>query len=220
MHPAAGEPPQQEAIHGAEGKPALLRRRTRALHVVEQPRDLGGRKIGIEHEPGARRDQRLMSALPQRGAGIRRAAILPNDGIVDGAAGGPLPHNRGLALVGDAEGRDIAGVSPRPRNGCAHRCKRRRPDILGIMLDQAGRRIDLGKFLLRTRDRRQRDIEQDSPRRGRALVDREKIIGQARSFALPRPRTATLARRRSIHVSYRRPKATASVIGRHRPWRP
>src|SRR5260370_5562944 len=70
------------------------------------------------------------------------------------------------------------------------------------MLDQAGRRIDLGTFLLRTRDRRQRDIEKDSPRRGRALVDREKIIGQACSFAPPRPPTAPLGRRRSIHVAY------------------
>src|SRR6516165_7558338 len=49
-------------------------------------------------------------------------------------------------------------------------------------------------------------VDQDSPRRGRALVDREKIIGQARSFAPPRPPAVTLRRRRSIEPSYRRPK--------------
>src|SRR5262245_30279316 len=98
MHSAAGEPPQQETVHCPEGVLALLRRRARAFHVVEQPCDLGGRKIWIEHESGARRDRRLVSTLPQCGAGIRRAPILPNDGIVDGTTGGPLPNNRGLAL--------------------------------------------------------------------------------------------------------------------------
>jgi hypothetical protein len=43
----------------------------------------------------------------------------------------------------------------------------------------------LGKFLLRTRDRRQRGIEQHGAGRGSTLIDREKVIRQTRSAMVP-----------------------------------
>ena len=47
---AAGQPPEQEAVDGAEGELAPLRAAARApVDVVEEPGDLGGREIGIEH---------------------------------------------------------------------------------------------------------------------------------------------------------------------------
>ena len=38
------------------------------------------------------------------------AAILPDDGVVDGLAGGAVPDDGGFALVGDADGGDVAGL--------------------------------------------------------------------------------------------------------------
>ena len=66
-------------------------------------------KYGIEQQAGARGDQRLVAGLAQRGAGGGGAAVLPDDGVVDRLAGGAVPDQRGLALVGDADGRDVGG---------------------------------------------------------------------------------------------------------------
>ena len=54
---AAGQVPDQPAIHGAKGKLAALGPRPRALHVVENPLDLGRGEIWIDHETGLRRDR-------------------------------------------------------------------------------------------------------------------------------------------------------------------
>src|SRR5262249_56184439 len=54
----------------------------------------------------------------------------------------------------------------------------RKTDGCDVVLDEGGRRIKLGKFLLGARDRRQCGIKHDRASRRRALVDGEKIIGQ------------------------------------------
>src|SRR3546814_2669028 len=53
MHPAAGQPPQQEAVDGAEGELATLGALPCARHVVEQPGDLGAGEVGVEQQAGA-----------------------------------------------------------------------------------------------------------------------------------------------------------------------
>ena len=45
-----------------------------------------------------------MPLVFQIGADFRRAPVLPDNGLVDGLAGLALPHHRGFALVGDADG--------------------------------------------------------------------------------------------------------------------
>ena len=125
----------------------------------------------VEQEPGTSGNGGLVSDGPKGGAGVRRAAILPDDGVVDGAAGHPIPDDRGLTLVGDADSSDLRGTRVRIGDDGAHGGNRCRPDLFGIVLDQARRRINLGKFLLRMRDRSQVGIEQDGARRRRALVD-------------------------------------------------
>ena len=56
VHLAAGQPPQQEACRWCRRPGRRLARGARALHVVEQPGDLGGREVGIEQQPGLGRD--------------------------------------------------------------------------------------------------------------------------------------------------------------------
>ncbi len=84
-------------------------------------------------------------------ADIRGAAILPDDGAMHGLAGGAVPHDRGLALVGDADGGDVA----RGDIGFAQRLAAGGdgggPDVLRLMLDPAGGRKMLREFLLRGR---------------------------------------------------------------------
>ena len=73
VHLAAGQPPQQETVDGAEGELAGLRRRARAGDVVEQPGDLAGGEIGIEQQPGLGGDLRLVAAVAQQRA--QRSAV-------------------------------------------------------------------------------------------------------------------------------------------------
>ena len=175
VHLAAGEVPEQIRVDRAEGELAGFRGRARAAHVVEEPGDLGCREVGVEQQAGALAHQFLMSGARQRRAGFMRAAILPDDRIVDRLAGLAVPDDRGFALVGDADRRDILGRDAGARHRGARGRDRRGPDPLRIMLDPAGLRKDLRKFELREADRRQRRVEQKCARRGRPLIDRQQM---------------------------------------------
>jgi hypothetical protein len=37
------------------------------------------------------------------------AGVLPDEGVVEGLAGPPIPDQRGLALIGDADGGEVLG---------------------------------------------------------------------------------------------------------------
>ena len=67
----------------------------RAGHVIQDPLDLGGGKIGIRHQAGILADVfrhagLLHQLVHQRGG----AAALPDDGIVDVMSGNPVMSNR------------------------------------------------------------------------------------------------------------------------------
>jgi hypothetical protein len=80
------------------------------------------------------------------------APVLPHDSAMDRAAGGAVPEQGRLALVGDAECGDVLGCKSGLRHRLAGGGKCAVPDLLGIMLDPAGLRIALGEFLLGERD--------------------------------------------------------------------
>jgi hypothetical protein len=84
-----------------------------------------------------------------------RAAVLPDDRIVDRLAGRAVPQDGGLALIGDADRRHVSADTRRSPS----RHGRSRPPwsrCLRIVLDPAGLRIDLRKLELRETDRGQR----------------------------------------------------------------
>ena len=187
MHLAAGEMPQQIRIDRAEGEPAGLGGFARARDIVEQPGDLGRREVGIEQQAGALAHQFFVSAARKRGAGLMGAAILPDDRVVDRLAGLAVPNDRGFALVGNANRRDILRrdasarhCGARGRDGCG-------PDPLRIMLDPAGLRKDLRKFKLGETDGRERCVEQKRARRSRPLINRQQMGRHATSKKLTQP---------------------------------
>ena len=173
MHLAAGEAPQQEGVDGAEGEMAGLGERARALHVVEQPGDLGGREIGIEQQPGLGRDRRLVPRPLQRPAHVGRAPVLPDDGAVDRLAAAPVPDDAGLALVGDADGGNVAGRELGGGERLPRRLHRRAPDVLRVVLDPARGRVVLGELALPRPERAQVRSEYDGAARRGALIDRQ-----------------------------------------------
>jgi hypothetical protein len=139
VHPAAGQLPQQPAVDGAEGQFAVRGGDVRAGHVVEQPADLGAEKYESMHQAGA--------VLHHLGSPWARswahsgspAPVLPDDGVVDGLAGAAVPQHRGLALVGDADGGDVAWpVQARLGQRLARRCQLGLPDLVGSCSTQPG----------------------------------------------------------------------------------
>ena len=61
VHLAAGQPPQQIAIDGAEHQFAAAGAFARARHLVENPGDFRSGEIGIDNETGPGRNRRLVA---------------------------------------------------------------------------------------------------------------------------------------------------------------
>ena len=146
MNRAAGELPEEPAIHRAEAQLAALCTLLSALNVVQYPSNLGGGKIGVGDQAGGPADVPGQATALQFLAEGCRAAALPDDGVIDGPACCPFPDEGSLALVRDADGGDHGGVYPLHR--LLHHGKLTVPNLHGIVLDPAGIQIDLGKFPL------------------------------------------------------------------------
>ena len=84
-----------------------------------------------------------------------------------------VPHDRGLALVGNADRGDVCGRQPRLGESLARDSQLRRPDGFGIVLDLAGLRKDLFELLLRDRHDRAVPPEDNRAAGGRSLIERE-----------------------------------------------
>ena len=82
---------------------AAARAIAEAVDVVEQPLDLRAREVGIDHEPRALADELLVALALELIAARGRAAVLPDDGVVERLAAALVPGDDGLALVGDAD---------------------------------------------------------------------------------------------------------------------
>ena len=103
----------------------------RAGHVVEQPLELGAGEVGVDDAGRCARGSCGSSPRSRSSAQMRLgAAVLPDDGVVDRRAGAAVPDQRGLALVGDAERRDVlrtrAGLRRAPRARWRAGCPRSR----------------------------------------------------------------------------------------------
>ena len=60
-------------------------------------------KYGSRSSPVLRLSSASASARVQFAAAIRRATVLPYDGVVERHAAAPIPQHRRLALIGDAD---------------------------------------------------------------------------------------------------------------------
>ena len=143
--------------------------------AVQQPGELGAGEIRIEQQPGLPREFGFMARGLEARAKIRRAPVLPDDGAMHRAPGGAVPQQRGLALIGDADGDDVARSRAGLLHGAAATRDRRRPQIFRLVLDLAVGGEMLREFLLRKSRDRGVGPEQAGPGRGRALVDAQDI---------------------------------------------
>ena len=143
---AAGQVPDQPGVHRAEAEAARLGLPAGPGDVLQDPVDLGRAEIGVDDQPRLLPDLLLKAALLEAVAIPGSAAVLPHDGVADGPAGRGVPHDGGLALVGDAERHD--GAVLHVRDGLLHHVAHRGPDLHGILLHPPLPGEKLGELLL------------------------------------------------------------------------
>src|SRR6185312_12950310 len=140
---AAGEVPEQPGVHGPEGEFARFGPLPRPVDVVEDPLDLGPGEVGRERQADV-----LAQAVRTLVAGqfvddVFGPRVLPDDRVVDRLAGLAVPDHGGLALVGDPDRGDVAGLGVGARHRPADHLARTPPDLGRVVLDPAGFRRDL-----------------------------------------------------------------------------
>ena len=128
--------------------------------------------------PGLAPDHVAATVTVQRRRDPVGAGVLPDDRVVVRPAGALVPHQRGLALVGDSQRRQVGG-------GQIRRVQRRHdhrrgafPDLDGIVLDPARLRQDLFVLELVTPDLGAVVVEDHAAGAGGALVDCGDEVGQ------------------------------------------
>ena len=97
-----------------------------AVDVLQDPLDLAAGEVRRRRQPGLAPDDVAAPVALERGGDPVGAGVLPDDRVVVGPAGPPVPHDRGLALVGDAERGEVGGLQAglrRARSG-SPRCVR------------------------------------------------------------------------------------------------
>jgi len=172
---AARELPDQPAVHGAEGELAPFGLRARALDVVKDPLQFGAREVGVDAQAGLALHQGLVPLLAQLRARGFGAPVLPDDGVVHRLAGAPVPHQGGLALVGDAD--RTHGVAAQAGLGqhLARGLELGVPQVAWIMFDPARARVDLRKLALRHGHHVAFAVEDDAAGTGGALIEGEQV---------------------------------------------
>jgi hypothetical protein len=111
--------------------------------VVQEPLQLGAREVGVDAQAGFGLDGVGLAVGPQLGTGGFGATVLPDDGVVNRAAGLAVPDHGGFALVGDAHGVHVTGLQPRFYQHLAGGGQLGAPDFHWVVLDPARLRVNL-----------------------------------------------------------------------------
>ncbi len=174
MNPPARQLPDQKAVHRTKRQLAPRRPR-RQIALLQYPLQLGPAEIRVEQQPRPRRHHRLMPRRLQRLTQRRRPSVLPDNRPVNRLSGFAVPDHHRLALIGDADPRNVTCRNPRLGQSPRHCRHDRRPQIRRVMLHPARLRIVLREFLLRCRHRTQRPIKHDGAGRSGALINGQQI---------------------------------------------
>ena len=170
---AGGELPDEPGVDGAEGELATVGAGAGVGNVFEEPGDLAGGEVGVEDEAGAGLEEGLVAVGAELVAEGGVAAVLPDEGVVDGLAGGAVPDEGGLALVGDADGGDIGCGEVLLFEESADGGELRGPDGLRVLFDPAVLGVDLGEFALGGGEDDTVMVDDDGAGAARALIEGE-----------------------------------------------
>ena len=176
VDPAARQLPDQPAVDGAEEKIPLLRRRPRAIHIVQNPFDFRAGEIRVDDQPGLVVKLVGKPLTLQILADVRRLPRLPDNRVIDGPPGVLVPNHRRLALVRNADGGKTACSQIRLFERLPHDRDHRAPDFLGVVLNPARFGEMLRELLLRDADDPRLLVEDDRPVAGGSGIQRHHVL--------------------------------------------
>ncbi len=172
MLPPPSELVNEPRVYGAKCDLATLGPIAQAVYVVEEPFDLGARKVGVYHEPGLVPDHIFVPLLAKFLAYRGAATVLPNDGVVDRLSGVAIPHHGGLALVGDADGGEVVRGDPRFLECLLDDPHGDLPDLVRVVFDPSRPRVVLGELRICASHERRVVVENEDRRSRSPLVYR------------------------------------------------
>ena len=166
----------QKAVHRAKAQFALFGAGARIRHRVQQPLQFGAGKVGVGDQPRAVAHDVAqpiaLESLDER----RGAAALPDDGVVEGLLRLALPQKRGLALAGDAHGRDVLEGHAAFFHRRARGVHLALQYVLRAVFHPAGLGVELGKFDAVRGHRRALFVKKHRAGAGRPLIERQNVL--------------------------------------------
>ena len=169
----AGELPHQPRVDRPAEQLARRGALLRPRDLIEDPADLRGGEVRVDDQPGALADLRRKAHPAQALADRLGDPALPHDGGVDRRSRRAFPYHRGLALIGDPDGRDVARGQARGGEGLAPDRDRGTEDLLGVVLDVARRGVGLRDLAVGAAPHACLVVEDDRGGAGRALIERQ-----------------------------------------------
>ena len=103
----------------------------------------------------------------------RRDPTLPDSRIRNRLPRGPVPQDRGLALIRDSESSDGLHSAGNLGDGLSGSLQLGLPDLFGVVLDVSGSWVDLRELSLRFGHNKPGVIDHQGTAAGRALIKRE-----------------------------------------------
>ncbi len=172
----AGKVPDEPAIDGSERQLAGLSPLPRPGDIFQDPRDLRTRKVGIDQQAGFLTDRLFRPIRFHLVASFRGSAILPDNCVVDRLARLPVPDNRGLPLIGDANSRQVASADASLTENLDHRTHLRGKNVEGVMLDPSALGVNLLELPRSLGDDVAVFAKQNGSRAGRSLIKRKNVL--------------------------------------------
>ena len=121
----------------------------RSGHILKNPPDFGGTEISIRDKTCFLADHIRQPLLAKSVAELGRAAVLPDNSIIDRLARLGIPDNRRLTLVADADSSYVVAVDADLRDRLGNDSGLRSPDLKRIVLDPSRTGKYLREFMLR-----------------------------------------------------------------------
>ena len=157
-----GQFPDQPCLDGTEKQIAVFGALSCTGDVIQDPFDLCGGKVGVDHQTGLFAERLGQPFCLQRIAVFRGPAALPDDCVIDGLSGIAVPDDRGFTLIGDADRGNFCSSCSDFIHCLDSDTEHARPDFICIVLDPARLWKVLGKFALRTAADLPLLVEQDA----------------------------------------------------------
>ena len=151
--------------------------------LLQQPLQLAAGEVGGRGQPGLAPDDLAAAVGVQGGGDAVGAGVLPDDGVVPRTAGMPVPDDRRLALVGDADGVQVGGAEAGAGEGGPDDGLGALPDLQRVVLDPPGAGEDLLVLELVLANRPAGVVEDHEAGARRALVDGAHEVSHGLSLA-------------------------------------